>query len=66
MLPNSVFYGNPDEWLRASTKPYANDNAANKIPPYSTINGGIASGKLSVNTPLDNSICYAGIAAVII
>ena len=63
MLPNSVFYGNPEDWLNATTKPYASDNAANKIPPYSTINGGIASGKLSVNTPLDNSICYAGIAA---
>lgn len=62
MLPNSVFYGNPNEWLNATTKPYASDDAANKIPPYSTINGGIASGKLSVNTPLDNSICYAGIA----
>lgn len=62
MLPNSVFYGSPDEWLNATTKPYADDDAANKIPPYSTINGGIASGKLSVNTPLDNSICYAGIA----
>lgn len=62
MLPNSVFYGSPDEWLNATTKPYASDDAANKIPPYSTINGGIASGKLSVNTPLDNSICYAGIA----
>lgn len=62
MLPNSFFYGNPDEWLNATTKPYADNDAANKIPPYSTINGGIASGKLSVNTPLDNSICYAGIA----
>lgn len=62
MLPNSVFYGNPEDWLNATTKPYASDDAANKIPPYSTINGGIASGKLSVNTPLDNSICYAGIA----
>lgn len=62
MLPNSVFYGSPDEWLNATTKPYADNDAANKIPPYSTINGGIASGKLSVNTPLDNSICYAGIA----
>jgi len=62
MLPNSVFYGNPEDWLNATTKPHASDDAANKIPPYSTINGGIASGKLSVNTPLDNSICYAGIA----
>lgn len=62
MLPNSVFYGDPADWLNATTKPYASDDAANKIPPYSTINGGIASGKLSVNTPLDNSICYAGIA----
>lgn len=62
MLPNSVFYGNPEDWLIATTKPYASDDAANKIPPYSTINGGIANGKLSVNTPLDNSICYAGIA----
>ena len=62
MLPNSVFYGNPEDWLNATTKPYASDDAANKIPPYSTINGGIASGKLSVNTPLDNSICYAGVA----
>lgn len=62
MLPNSVFYGSPEDWLNATTKPYADDDAANKIPPYSTINGGIASGKLSVNTPLDNSICYAAIA----
>lgn len=62
MLPNSAFYGNSEDWLNATTKPYADNDAANKIPPYSTINSGIAVGKLSVNTPLDNSICYAGIA----
>lgn len=62
MLPNSNYYGNPEDWIKASTKPNASDDAANKIPSYSTINGGIAANKLEVNKPLDNSICYAAIA----
>ena len=62
MLPNSKYYGNPEDWIKASTKPYASDDAANKIPSYSTINGGITANKLEVNKPLDNSICYAAIA----
>lgn len=63
MIPNTQYYGDSSTWLNATTKPYANDNAANKIPSYRDINGGITADKLTVNTPLDNSICYAGIAA---
>ena len=63
MIPNTQYYGDSSTWLNATTKPNADDNAANKIPSYSTINGGITAGNLTVNTPLDNSICYAGIAA---
>jgi len=63
MIPNTQYYGDSTTWLNATTKPYAVDNAANKIPSYRDINGGITADKLTVNTPLDNSICYAGIAA---
>lgn len=63
MIPNTQYYGDSTTWLNATTKPYADDNAANKIPSYRDINGGITADKLTVNTPLDNSICYAGIAA---
>lgn len=63
MIPNTQYYGDSSTWLNATTKPYAENNAANKIPSYRDINGGITAGKLTVNTPLDNSICYACIAA---
>lgn len=62
MLPNPQYYGNEKEWLKATTKPYADDDAANKIPNYRDINSGITAEKLTVNTPLDPSICYAAIA----
>lgn len=62
MLPNPQYYGNENEWLKATTKPYADDDVANKIPNYRDINSGITAEKLVVNTPLDPSICYAAIA----
>ena len=62
MIPNPQYYGDSTTWLNATTKPYADDNAANKIPSYHDINGGITANKLEVNKPLDNSICYAAIA----
>ena len=62
MLPNPQYYGSENEWLKASTKPYASTEAANKIPPYVTIQSGISDGHLQKETPLDLSICYACIA----
>lgn len=62
MIPNPDRYGAPEDWIKAATKPNADNNAANKIPPYRDISTGITQGYLDVNTPLDTSICYAGIA----
>lgn len=62
MIPNPDKYGAPEDWIKATTKPYADNNAANKIPPYRDISTGITQDYLDVNTPLDTSICYAGIA----
>lgn len=62
MIPNPTYYGQPEGWKIASIKPYADRDAANKIPSYKTIYNGVDLDVLTVGTPLDNSICYAAIA----
>lgn len=62
MIPNPAYYGQPEGWKIASTKPHADRDAANKIPSYETIYNGVDLDVLTVGTPLDNSICYAAIA----
>lgn len=62
MLPNPSYYGNPEDWSIASTKPYASDEAANKVTQYGSIQAGINAGYLELEATLDKSICYAAIA----
>lgn len=63
MLPNEQVYGAASTWIhRLPTSGYAEDNR-NFVPAWQTIAGGINAGKLTVNTSLDDSICYAAIAA---
>ena len=63
MIPNEQVYGASNTWIHVY--PYDDYHTDNKnyIAAWQTIAGGINGGKVDYSKPLDNSICYAAIAA---
>ena len=63
MIPNEQVYGAPSTWLHVLPSSGYNEDNKNLIPAWERIGAGITAGKIDYSSPLDNTICYAAIAA---